>query len=67
MRNRINEIEQKAENEAFQHTVFMALADIYTQLNPNVEIGEYLKQLQDNIGNEKNRIINDFIKMNRPL
>lgn len=52
----------KAEQEAFQHTVFMALADIYHRLNPSVEIGEYLQQLQANKEAEKNRIINSFIR-----
>jgi len=40
----------------------MALADIYNRLNPNVEIGEYLLQLQRNKQEEKNRIINSFLK-----
>lgn len=57
----MNEIEKKAEQEAFQHTVFMALADIYNRLNPSVDIGEYLTQLQANKEAEKNRIINSII------
>ncbi|GGH28486.1 hypothetical protein FAZ19_19860 [Sphingobacterium alkalisoli] len=67
MSDPVKELEQKAEQEAYQHTVFMALADIYNQLNPNVEIGEYLKQLQDNKAAEKNRIMNEIIRMKRPL
>jgi len=58
----MNEIEKKAEQEAFQHTVFMALADIYNRLNPSVDIGEYLTQLQTNKEDEKNRIINSIIR-----
>lgn len=56
------EIEKKAEREAFEHTVFMALADIYSQLNPNADIGHFLNQLQDNKAKEKNRIVNEFIR-----
>lgn len=56
------EFVKKAEKEAFEHTVFMALADIYSRLNPGVEVGEYLLQLQRNKEEEKNRIINDFIQ-----
>jgi len=52
----------KAEQEAFQHTVFMALADIYNRLKPSVEIGEYLIQLQANKEAEKNRIINNLLR-----
>ena len=58
----MNNLEKKADQEAFQHTVFMALADIYNRLNPSVEVGEYLMQLQANKEAEKNRIINSFIR-----
>lgn len=59
MRNYLLEM---AEKEAFQHTVFMAIADIYNRLNPSVEIGEYLLQLQKNKEDEKNRILNSLIR-----
>lgn len=57
----MKELEQKAERAAFEHTVFMALADIYTRLNPNVETQDYLAQLSANKEAEKNRILNRFI------
>lgn len=53
---------KKADQEAFQHTVFMALADIYNRLNPSVEVGEYLLQLKANKEAEKNRIINSLLR-----
>ncbi len=53
--------EQVASNAAFEHTVFMALADIYTRLNPEVDIATYLEQLQRNKREEKARILNRFI------
>lgn len=56
------ELEQKAEREAHDHTVFMALADIYNRMNPEVSIGDYLEQLQKNKEAEKNRIINSIIR-----
>ena len=40
----------------------MAIADIYNRLNPSVEIGEYLIQLQANKEAEKNRIINSLLR-----
>lgn len=58
----MDELQKKADQEAFRHTVFMALADLYNKLNPSVEIGEYLTQLQANKEAEKNRIINSFIR-----
>lgn len=58
------EFKNKADKEAFQHTVFMAISDIYNRLNPDVEVGEYLLQLQKNKEAEKNRIINDFLRGN---
>lgn len=58
----MEDLKIKADQEAFQHTVFMALADIYNRLNPSVEVGEYLMQLQANKEAEKNRIINSFIR-----
>lgn len=58
----MDNFEQKAEKEAFQHTVFMAIADIYNRLNPSVEIGEYLHQLQKNKEDETNRILNSLIR-----
>ena len=58
----MNELQKKADQEAFQHTVFRALADIYNQLNPDVEIGDFLLQLHANKEAEKNRIINSFIR-----
>lgn len=53
---------KKADQEAFQHTVFMALANIYNRLNPSVEVGEYLLQLHANKEAEKNRIINSLLR-----
>lgn len=58
----MDQLIKKAEQEALQHTVFMALADIYNKLHPEVEIGDYLIQLQTNKEAEKNRIINSFIR-----
>lgn len=55
------ELQQKAEREAFEHTVFMALADIYNQLHPDIEIGEWRDQLSANKEAEKNRILNKII------
>lgn len=56
------QLEQKADRAAFEHTVFMALADIYTQVNPGTDIGDFLLQLQDNKKAEKNRILNEIIR-----
>ena len=58
----MEDLKSKAEQEALQHTIFMALADIYNRLNPEVEIGEYLLQLQANKEAEKNRIINSLLR-----
>ena len=58
----MKETQEKAERAAFEHTIFMALADIYTQLNPNEDIGEYLRVLRENKEAEKNRIINEAIR-----
>ncbi len=58
----MEDLKNKADQEAFQHTVFMAIADIYNRLNPSVEIGEYLLQLQANKEAEKNRIINSLLR-----
>lgn len=57
-------IEQKAENAAFQHTVFMAIADIYCRIYPEKEAHEFLEQLLDNKTAEKNRILDDIIHKN---
>lgn len=58
------ELQQKAEREAFEHTVFRALADIYSQLHPDTTVGEWLEQLSANKEAEKNRIINSIIYQN---
>lgn len=58
----MKDLQIKADHEAFQHTVFMALADIYNRLNPSVEVGEYLLELQANKEAEKNRIINSLLR-----
>lgn len=62
MSNHIENLKEKADKEAFQHTVFRAIADLYNQLNPEMDIGDYLLQLQEQKEIEKNRIINDFLK-----
>ena len=53
-------LEDRAAEAAFEHTVFMALADLYTKLNPEVDIATYLDQLQRNKREEKARILNRF-------
>lgn len=65
MSDHIEKLKEKADKEAFQHTVFMALADIYNQLNPNVSVGDYLIQLQENKAQEKDRILNEIITIKR--
>ena len=65
MSDHIEKLKEKADKEAFQHTVFMALADIYNQLNPTIPVGEYLLQLQENKAEEKNRILNEIITAKR--
>lgn len=51
------EIEQKADQEATQHTVFMALAELAVKLDPTIEIQDYLNQLIANKRAEKARIL----------
>jgi len=60
----MKEIEKKADQAAFQHTVFMALADIYNRMYPEKEVSEYLEQLMENKQAEKSRILNDIIHGN---
>ena len=62
MSNTTNELEEKADRAAFEHTVYMALADLHSQLHPDADIAEFLKQLLDNKEAEKNRILNRFIR-----
>lgn len=58
----VKDLEEKAERAAFEHTVFMALADMHAQLHPDADIADFLKQLLDNKEAEKNRILNRFIR-----
>ena len=58
----VKDLEEKADRAAFEHTVFMALADLYSKQNPNADIAAYLKQLLDNKAAEKNRILNRYIR-----
>mgnify|MGYP000947704798 CR=1 FL=1 len=60
----MDKLEQKAEQSAFQHTVFMAISDIYSKLYPDQEVGYFLEQLLENKQAEKNRILNDIIHGN---
>lgn len=50
-------IEQKADQEATQHTVFMALAELAVKLDPSIEIQDYLNELIANKRAEKARIL----------
>ncbi|MGJ1296533.1 hypothetical protein ACR777_20140 [Sphingobacterium spiritivorum] len=57
-------IEKKAKRSAFEHTVFMALADLQRQIKPDTDLSSYLNMLMDNKKAEENRIINEYIKGN---
>ena len=53
----MTELEKKADQEATQHTVFMALAELAVKLDPNIEIQDYLNELIANKRAEKARIL----------
>lgn len=50
-------IEQKADQAATQHTVFMALAQLAVKLDPSIDIQDYLNELIANKRAEKARIL----------
>jgi len=50
-------IEQKADQEATQHTIFMALAELAHKVDPSVDIHDYLNELIANKRAEKSRIL----------
>ena len=52
--------EQAAERSAFEHTVFMTLADIQYELNPDVEKEVYLDRLLKMKREQKAMILNQF-------